>query len=73
MKILLRIVAIVCVLVAALLIGVVIAVGADPDTNLRVGRAIAFVIGGVLLLAAAVWLWRFPGRRPVSGPADPAV
>jgi ABC-type uncharacterized transport system permease subunit len=68
MKILLRIVAVVCVLIAALLIGVVISVGADPDTNLRIPVAIGYVVGGALLVAAAVWLWRYPSRR-AAGPA----
>ena len=70
MKILLRIVAVLFVLIAAFLIGIVIAVGADPDRDLRVARAIGFVVGGVLLLAAAGWLWRFPAKRaPGPGPA----
>jgi len=68
MKILLRIVAVVFVLIAALLIGIVISVGADPDTDLRIPVAIGYVIGGALLVAAAVWLWRFPSRR-AAGPA----
>ena len=67
MKILLRIVAVLFVLIAALLIGVVISIGADPDTNLRIPVAVGYVIGGGLLLAAAVWLWRYPSRRP-AGP-----
>jgi ethanolamine transporter EutH len=68
MKILLRIVAVVFVLIAALLIGIVISVGADPDTDLRIPVAIGYVIGGALLVAAALWLWRFPSRR-ATGPA----
>ena len=68
MKILLRIVAAVFVLIAALLIGIVISIGLDPDTDLRIPVAIGYVIGGALLVAAAVWLWRFPGRR-AAGPA----
>jgi hypothetical protein len=68
MKILLRIVAVVFVLIAAVLIGIVISVGADPDTDLRIPVAIGYVIGGALLVAAAVWLWRFPSRR-AAGPA----
>jgi ethanolamine transporter EutH len=66
MKILLRIVAVVFVLIAALLIGIVISVGADPDTDLRIPVAIGYVVGGALLLAASVWLWRFPNRRAVK-------
>jgi hypothetical protein len=62
MKILLRIVAVAFVLIAALLIGIVIKIGLDPDTDLRVPVAIAYVIAGGLLTAAAVWLWRRPGR-----------
>ena len=68
MKILLRVVAVLFVLIAALLIGIVIAVGADPDTDLRIPVAFAYVIGGALLVAAAVWLWRYPSRR-AAGPA----
>jgi ethanolamine transporter EutH len=63
MKILLRIVAVVFVLIAALLIGIVISIGADPDTDLRIPVAIGYVVGGALLVAASVWLWRFPNRR----------
>jgi ethanolamine transporter EutH len=73
MKILLRIVAVVFVLIAAFLIGIVISVGADPDTDLRIPVAIGYVIGGALLVAAAVWLWRRPSRRPATGPAGPAA
>jgi peptidoglycan/LPS O-acetylase OafA/YrhL len=68
MKILLRIVAAVLVLIAAFLIGIVISVGADPDTDLRIGVAVGYVIGGALLVAAAAWLWRYPARR-AAGPA----
>ena len=71
MKILLRIVAVVFVLIAAFLIGIVISVGADPDTDLRIPVAIGYVIGGALLVAAAVWLWRYPSRRAAAGPAGP--
>jgi ethanolamine transporter EutH len=66
MKILLRIVAVVFVLIAALLIGIVISIGADPDTDLRIPVAIGYIVGGALLLAASVWLWRFPNRRATS-------
>jgi hypothetical protein len=68
MKILLRIVAVLFVLIAALLIGIVISVGADPNTNLRIPVAIGYVVGGALLLAGALWLWRYPARR-APGPA----
>jgi ethanolamine transporter EutH len=72
MKILLRSVAVVFVLIAAFLIGIVISVGADPDTDLRIPVAIGYVIGGALLVAAAVWLWRYPSRRATAAPAGPA-
>ena len=68
MKIVLRIVAVVFVLIAALLVGIVISVGADPDTDLRIPVAIGYVIGGALLTWAAVWMWRYPNRR-AAGPA----
>jgi ethanolamine transporter EutH len=69
MKIILRIVAVLFVLIAALLLGIVLSVGADPDTDLRIPVAIGYVIGGALLVAAAVWLW----RRPNRGAVDPAA
>jgi ethanolamine transporter EutH len=72
MKILLRVVAVLFVLIAAFLIGIVISIGADSETDLRVPVAIGYVVGGVLLVAAAVWLWRFPSRR-AAGSAGPAV
>jgi hypothetical protein len=62
MKILLRIVAVLFVLIAALLIGIVISIGLDPDTDLRIPVAIAYVVVGALLIAAAGWLWRQPKR-----------
>jgi ABC-type uncharacterized transport system permease subunit len=69
MKILLRIVAVLFVLIAAVLIGIVISVGADPNTDLRVPVAIGYVVGGAVLLAAALWLWRYPARRSPDAPA----
>ena len=68
MKILLRIVAVLFVLVAALLIGIVISIGLDPDTDLRIPVAIGYVIGGCVLIWLAQWLWRRPGRA-AAGPA----
>jgi ABC-type uncharacterized transport system permease subunit len=69
MKILLRIVAVVFVLIAALLVGIVIAVGLDPDRDLRVPVAVLYVAIGAVLVFLAQWLWRRPGRAS----ADPAV
>ena len=70
MKILLRIVAALFVLIAAFLIGIVISVAADSETDLRIPVAIAYIVGSLLLLAAAGWLWRRPARRaPGPGPA----
>ena len=68
MKILLRIVAVLFVLIAAVLIGIVIAVGLDPDTDLRVPVAILYIAIGAVLVWLAQWLWRRPGRAP-AGPA----
>jgi hypothetical protein len=62
MKILLRIVAVLFVLIAALLIGIVISIGVDPETDLRIPVAIAYVVLGALLIAGAGWLWRQPKR-----------
>ena len=68
MKILLRIVAVVFVLIAALLVGIVIAVGLDPDRDLRIPVAILYVGIGAVLVWLAQWLWRRPGRV-AAGPA----
>jgi hypothetical protein len=67
MKILLRIVAVVFVVIAALLIGIVIAVGLDPDRDLRIAVAILYVAIGAVLVWLAQWLW----RRPARVSADP--
>ena len=68
MTILLRILAVVFVLIAALLVGIVIAVGLDPDRDLRVPVAILYVAIGAVLAWLAQWLWRRPRRAP-AGPA----
>jgi hypothetical protein len=66
MRILLRIVAILFVIIAAVLVYSVISVASDDGSDLRVGVAIAYVVGAILLLAGAVALWRRPA--PGAGP-----
>ena len=64
MKILLRTIAVLFVLVAAVLIFAVIAAVAS-DEGARVGVAIAYVIGSGILIAAAIAMWR---RNPGGSP-----
>ncbi len=63
MKILLRIVAVVLVVIAALLVYFVIDAVAS-DAGARVGVAIAYIIGALLALAAAGALWRRSAAAP---------
>ena len=72
MKILLRIVAVVFVIIAAVLIYAVIDVAAG-DEKLRVGGAIAYIVGAILLLAGAAALWRRSAAAPGAGGTGPAV
>ena len=67
MKILLRTIAVLFVLIAAVLLYAVIAAVAS-DEGARVGVAIAYVIGSAILIAAAVAMWRANpgGSRPVA-------
>ena len=67
MKILLRTIAVLFVLIAVLLIYAVIAAVAS-DEGARVGVAIAYVIGSIVLLAAAGAMWRAKpgGSRPAA-------
>jgi hypothetical protein len=72
MKILLRIVAVVFVAIGLFLLAAVINALAS-EGGARAGVAIGYVIGGALLVAAAVWLWRYPSRRAATGPAGPGA
>jgi hypothetical protein len=65
MKVLLRIVAVLFVLVAAVLIYAVIA-AATSDGGAKAGVAIAYIVGSAVLLWGAVKLWR-------RGPAGPVT
>jgi multisubunit Na+/H+ antiporter MnhB subunit len=64
MKALLRVVAVLCILIAAVLVYAVIAAlgsagGAKP------GVAVAYIVGAIILALVAARLW----RRPASGSA----
>jgi multisubunit Na+/H+ antiporter MnhB subunit len=64
MKALLRVVAVLCILIAAVLVYAVIAAlgsagGAKP------GVAVAYIVGAIILVLVAARLW----RRPASGRA----
>jgi hypothetical protein len=61
MRILLRLVAIVFVLVAAVLVYAVIAAVAS-EGGAKEGVAIAYIVGAILLTWAATALWRRPAR-----------
>jgi multisubunit Na+/H+ antiporter MnhB subunit len=62
MKVLLRIVSVICAAIAVFLVYAVINAVASPG-GARVGVCIAYVVGAVLLSVAAVALWRRGGRR----------
>ena len=63
MKILLRAVAVVLVLIAAVLVyAVIAAVGSEGGA--KTGVAIAYIVGAILLAVAAGALWRRPARSP---------
>jgi hypothetical protein len=64
MKLLLRAVAVLFVVIAAVLIYAVIA-AVTSDGGAKAGVAIGYIVGSALLLWAAVVLWR-------RGPATPA-
>ena len=67
MKILLRIVALLCVLIGGFLIYAVIhAIGSDGGA--RPAVAVLYVAISIALAFLAVWLWRRPGR-PTTTPA----
>ena len=64
MRILLRAVAVVLVLIAAVLVYAVIA-AVTSDGGAKAGVAIAYIVGAIVLVWAALALW----RRPVgTGP-----
>jgi hypothetical protein len=68
MKVLLRIAAVLFVLIAAVLVYAVIdALGSDGDV--RVGVAIAYIVGSIVLIWGAITLWRRGG--PVAPTAQP--
>lgn len=65
MRVLLRIVSVVFVAISLfLLFAVVNAVASEGGA--RVGVAIAYVAGAIVLIAAAVAMWRKTARRPAA-------
>lgn len=70
MRTVLRIIAVLFVLIAALLVYAVIA-AVSSDGGAKTGVAIAYIVGAILLLAGAAALWRRPAAP--AGPAGPAV
>ena len=62
MKFLMRLVAIFFVAVAVFLVYAVIHALASAG-GARAGVAVGYIIGSVLLVAAAAWLWCRPGAR----------
>jgi hypothetical protein len=62
MKFLLRLVAIIFVAIAIFLVYAVIHAMASVG-GARAGVAVGYIIGAILLLSAASWLWRRHGRR----------
>ena len=67
MKILLRAVAVLFIVIAAVLVYAVIAAAAS-DGGAKAGVAIAYIIGAIVLAVAAGALW----RRPVGASRPPA-
>jgi hypothetical protein len=63
MKILLRAVAVLFIVIAAVLIYAVIAAGLS-DGGAKAGVAIAYIIGAIVLVVAARALWRRPAGVP---------
>ena len=59
MRVLLRIVAVLFVLVAAFL-GYAVINALNSSGGAKPGVTIAYVIGAIVLVAAAVWMWRRP-------------
>ena len=66
MKTLLRIVAIVLVLIAAVLVYAVIA-AVSSDGGAKTGVAIAYIVGAIVLVAGAAALWRRPAPDATAG------
>ncbi len=69
MKVLFRAIAIFLAAIGALLIyAVIAALGSEGGAKPAV--AVGYVIGAILLAAAAVSLWRAASKRGVAGPAQ---
>ena len=66
MKTLLRIVAIVLVLIAAVLVYAVIN-AVSSDGGAKTGVAIAYIVGAIVLVAGAAALWRRPAPDAGAG------
>ena len=66
MRVLLRALAVLCILIAAFLVYAVIHAAASAG-GARAGVAIAYIIGAIILALAAARLWRGPSRS--AGPA----
>jgi threonine/homoserine/homoserine lactone efflux protein len=65
MNTLFRILAVLCVLVAAVLIyAVIAALGSDGGAKPVV--AVLYIVGSIVLGYAAIRLWRGPSRRPAQ-------
>ena len=63
MKILLRGVSVVMWAIAAFLVYAVIHAVASPG-GARIGVAIGYIVGAIVLTAVGVWLWRVRGGNP---------
>jgi threonine/homoserine/homoserine lactone efflux protein len=70
MSVLLRILAVLCVLIGAFLIFAVINAAAS-DGGARAGVAIGYIVGAAILAWAAVSMWRAANRRGASTPVAP--
>lgn len=66
MKIMLRLVAVLCVALAVFLIAASVNALAS-EFGARAGVVVAYLLGAILLFAAAVFLWKRPGRAESRG------
>jgi hypothetical protein len=66
MTLLLRVVAAVCIVIAAVLVGAVIA-ALGSDGGAKPGVAVAYIVGAIILVLVAIRLWRRPATT--AGPA----
>jgi hypothetical protein len=67
MGVLFRVIGVFFVAVAGLLIYAVIN-AVTSEGGARAGVAAGYIVGSILLIAAAVWLWKAAARRRAQGP-----